>query len=42
VRRSAERQAKPLADDLVVVDDQAGDLGGGYGREIIERPSAVT
>ena len=28
VRRPAERQAKPLAHDLVVVDDQAGDLGG--------------
>src|SRR6185437_16431330 len=28
VRRTAEREAKPLAHDLVVVDDQTGDLGG--------------
>src|SRR5207248_145855 len=43
VRRSAEREAKPFAHDLVIVNEQAGDLGGsGHGRQIIDRQSAVT
>src|SRR5712691_1767105 len=29
VRRTREREPEPFSDDLVVVDDQAGDLGGG-------------
>ena len=32
VRRTREREAQAFADDLVVVDDQAGDLGGGRQR----------
>ena len=32
VRRAAEREAEALAHDLVVVDDQAGDLVGRHGR----------
>ena len=42
VRRAAQRKPKSLADDLVVVDDQAGDLLGGHAREIIVWRSAVT
>ena len=42
VRSAAQRKPKSLAYDLVVVDDQAGDLLGGHAREIIVLRPAVT
>ena len=46
VRRAREREPEPFADDLVVVDDQAGDLGlsvgvgvFGHGQRIVFRGS---